>query len=128
MTKVSIVGNAAVIKAVLKRSELERVAKFNKKRLSLLDEDNNEIFKIVLGDDDEGYLGGNGASFNTVSEDGSALITVLLPAGVADKKKYFAEKHFEDLQRLNVLLKAIHADLEKINVEISSLFDSIEVE
>lgn len=123
MAKIKVTGSAMVLTSDVKLEDIKKLEKFSPESLKIIDENENEVFKIGTG-----LNGFNkyGATFNEANADGKAVATVLLPEGIENKAKYVKDNYGYALLKLNTLeefiaeaLTELSADFEKIDANIT---------
>lgn len=130
MAKTKIFGDAIVITSTLKLDELKSVAKYHKEKLSLYGgEDGKELlFGVRVAPSGMGTLSEVGACFAPASriEGGYATITMTVPAGVADAKKWMVDEFGGALMKLAELEEKLPAVVASIVAAEKAVADSIE--
>lgn len=129
MSKITISGNALVVKSSLKLADLKDVKKFRPEALNLMGgEDGKELLFSIFFEDGCGCLGSRGACFsNTTDADGSATITMIVQDFGANKKTFVSENFGGAIVKLNSLEESIPAVLEEIKAQKESVESSITV-
>lgn len=130
MAKTKIFGEAIVITSTLKLDELKSVSKYYKEKLNLYGgEDGKELlFGIRVAPDGMGVLSADGAFFAPTSrvEGGYATITMTVPSGVEDAKKWMVDTHGGALMHLAELEKKLPDVIAKIVADEKAVAESIE--
>jgi len=85
MSKLTIVGNAAVLTSALKVAVIKTLSKFKPEALKLKDDKGAVQFIIGLGN--KPAVSQYGVAFNGEAVDGSATVTMSIPDGVAPENK-----------------------------------------
>lgn len=131
MAKTKIFGDAIVITSTLKLDELKAVSKYHKEKLNLYGgEDGKELlFGVRISASGMGSLSPNGACFAPTSrvEGGYATITMTVPAGVSDAKKWMVDENGGALMHLAELEKKLPDVVSKIVADEKAVAESIEV-
>lgn len=129
MSKITISGNALVVKSSLKLADLKDVKKFRPEALNLMGgEDGKELLFSIFFEDGCGCLGSRGACFSdTTDADGCATITMIVPDFGANKKTFVSENFGGAIVKLNSLEESIPAVLEEIKAQKESVESSITV-
>lgn len=130
MAKTKIFGEAIVITSTLKLDDLKAVSKYYKEKLNLYGgEDGKDLlFGIRVASSGMGALAAQGAFFAPTSrvEGGFATITMTVPAGVEDAKKWMVEEHGGALMHLAELEKKLPDVVAKIVADEKAVAESIE--
>lgn len=125
--KVKVFGNACVIESDYSVDDLQKVAKFRPKKLSLFTDDKEEYFKVMVG---KGLGGINkyGASFSaTPSANKKAVITMTIPEGTEDPKKWAEDAIGVSILNLNKVESGLGDVLMDIYAEQCQVASCIEV-
>lgn len=128
MAKIIIAGDALVIKSSAKLETLKKVGKYRPKKLTLTDENGKETF-VVGTTSGKGSINTFGASFGSSAKDGSGLATITLdiPAGTADVRKYAEDYVGAAVLNLSKVEAQIESAETEIESELSAVRDTIEV-
>lgn len=130
MAKTKIFGEAIVITSTLKLDELKSVSKYYNEKLNLYGgEDGKELlFGIRVAPSGMGVLSADGAFFAPTSrvEGGYATITMTVPSGVEDAKKWMVDTHGGALMHLAELEKKLPDVIAKIVADEKAVAESIE--
>ncbi len=124
---VKVFGNACVVESDYSVEDLQKVAKFRPKKLSLFTDDKEEYFKVMVG---KGLGGINkyGASFSaTPSANGKAVITMTIPEGTENPKKWAEDTIGVSILNLNKIEVGIGDVLMDIYTEQLQVASFIEV-
>jgi len=116
MANVKIAGNIIVLTSTVTMNQLRQLEKHRPKALTILDEENTPVFRIGTGSN---ALTTHGASFNAATLDGRELayITLTIPEGVTDGKRYFAE-----------IYGNAHLQLKQIEGRLPNIIDEVDRE
>lgn len=127
--RIKIAGNAVVLTSNLKFATIQKMEKYNRNALCLVEvkgEEEIEIFRISTGK--TSAISKYGVTFMEANKDGFAIATVLLPEGVTDKKAYIKDNYGTVIFMLNDLEDAVvtacaklEADFEKLDKEIEEV-------
>ena len=127
--KTVIVGNSVTFKTDIDYTIIENLEKCNPDALALQKEVEGtavEYFRISTGK--VSSMNNFGVTFAD-QENGKAMISVLIPDKVKDKKKYVTDTYFKTLLNLTELEKNIskaQKDLDKLMTAIDSAIEVIE--
>lgn len=127
--KTVIVGNSVTFKTDIDYTMIENLEKCNPDALALQKEVEGtavEYFRISTGK--VSSMNNFGITFAD-QENGKAMISVLIPDKVKDKKKYVTDTYFKTLLNLTELEKNIskaQKDLDKLMTAIDSAIEVIE--
>ena len=127
--KTVIVGNSVTFKTDIDYTMIENLDKCNLDALALQKEVEGtavEYFRISTGK--VSSMNNFGVTFAD-QENGKAMISVLIPDKVKDKKKYVTDTYFKTLLNLSELEKKIskaQKDLDKLMTAIDSAIEVIE--
>lgn len=129
MSKVKIVGNAAVITSDLKIEEIERVKKYTKNGLKLKDEKGNEIFFIDTTKNGVSSITNHGVVFAEQSAEGYAQATLLIAEDVKaeDRLDVILDNFAIALGNLKALETYIRSAAIEVNETIEGIKEQIEV-
>ena len=131
MSKISIVGNVAVITSTLQLETLKTIKKYRPKALTLMGGENNKepIFCIEVGSKGNGELNGNGAYFTEHTRDDQKLacITVSLNGVEGDVKEYLADRFGEAMMHLNALEATLPTVLTDVKAQKDAVMAAISV-
>ena len=132
MAKVTVAGNAMVITSELTIKMIKELEKYrpNALRFTCKDENgtNMEMFRIALVDGD-GSLTRHGITFDRhgQAEDTPASLTVILPAGSADKRKYVVEEYGDAIVNIGQIEKDAKCYHATLKTKMKDLEEKIEV-
>lgn len=128
MSKITVLGDALVVKSELKLEEIETLKKYRPAALKLMggEDGKDEIFAIDTASG-KGSICKFGATFNRAAEDGCALLTVQIDPGEKDVKEFVADKIGEAIIKLNELEAQIPAVLNEVLTQKAQLIDSISI-
>ena len=129
MAKIVIAGDAVVVKSDLNLKDIETIAKYQPKALTLMGgEDGKEpIFAIGLTTD-AGDINVNGASFGKADADGKATITMVMQGVPTEKAKdWVADRLGSAIMNLNALEEKLPAVLSGIAAQRAPVMENISV-
>lgn len=133
MAKINIAGEAIIITSALKLEDIELLAKYRPKALTLYGgEDGKEpLFKVVSGEG-TGYINANGAVFSRASGDGSGLACITmfapeLPEDAEEAKVFVEEQLGGAILLLNKLEASVPAIVGEVQAEKAAIRGSITV-
>lgn len=127
--KIVIVGNSVTFKTDIDYTIIENLEKCNPDALTLqkkVEDTAVEYFKINTGK--VSSINNFGVTFAD-QENGKAMISVIIPDKVKDKKKYVTNTYFQIFLNLSELEKNIskaQKDLDKLMTAIDSAIEIIE--
>lgn len=127
--KIVIVGNSVTFKTDIDYAMIENLEKCNPDALTLqkkVEDTVVEYFKISTGK--VSSINNFGVAFAD-QENGKAMISVIIPDKVKDKKKYVTNTYFQIFLNLSELEKKIskaQKDLDKLMTAIDSAIEVIE--
>ena len=123
-------GGAMVISSAVTPEELNTLAKYRPDALSLKDaEGKKTVFSVGVAKEGYGDIGKYGAEFsNTTDKDGHATITVLLPEGTEDKKKWAEDYLGVAILNLSKVEEQFAAQLEDVEIEKLAVAEKITIE
>lgn len=130
MSKIKIAGNAVVVESALKLEDIKTVKKYQESALVLMEDKGDykePVFAIDVTNKSMGTINSNGAEFATATEEGNALITMVVGGNAAEIKKWVGENLTGAIMRLNKLEKDVAEALTKINADQKAVMDSITV-
>lgn len=129
MAKIIIAGDAMVIESAAKLEDIKTLEKHNPKALALYEEDGKtEAFKVGTTKG-EGCINAFGASFGSVSKNGSgkAIITMKIPADVTDAKAYAEDTVGTAIISLNAVEAQFETALAKVAQDKTAVRECISV-
>lgn len=131
MAKVTILGDAAVIKSTLKLDDIKNVKKYRPKALALKggEDGKEDIFVIDTAESDAGSINSFGAVFTRESrdEDKNACITITIPASITDAEKYIVDEFGGALMNLKKMEEILPAVIAEIAADKASIMADIAV-
>jgi hypothetical protein len=125
MADVRIAGNIIVITSTVTLEQLRHLEKHRSESLKIRNGKDEVIFRVGTGSN---ALNNNGASFNSATLDDRelALITLQIPSGVTDARRYFAETfghphlHLKSIERgLADILSEVEGDINEIMNDVT---------
>lgn len=125
--RIKIAGNAVVLTSKLKFATIQKMEKYNKDALCLVETKNdeeNEIFRIGTGK--VSSIGKFGITFMEADKNGFAVATIMLPAGVTDKKEYIKDNFGTTLFMLADLEAAVETACARLEAAYAELDNDIE--
>ncbi len=118
---VSILGAAAVLESDLTLEQIRLMGKHRPDALTVVNKDDEPVFKISLAETPEGSLTDDGAAFGTaVSMNGNATITLSVGAP-SDPVGYVAEKYGACLNFIHKLEENALSQMEDVEEERSAI-------
>ena len=125
--RIKIAGNAVVLTSKLKFATIQKMEKYNRDALCLVETKNdeeNEIFRIATGK--SSAIGKYGITFMEANKDGFAVATVMLPEGVTDKKEFIKDNFATALFMLSDLEAAVETACAALEANYAKLDNEIE--
>ena len=118
---VAIVGSVAVVESVLTPEQIKTAEKYRPDALTVVDKDDNPVFRMGTTTTQEGSINKYGASFGTATNtQGNATITV--PWDNDEKAiERFADKYGGSLNFIKKLEDNVMGQLEDIMTELSEV-------
>ena len=129
--KLSVIGDAFVATSAIKAEDIALVAKYKPDALKIKDKDGNDVFSVSYVKDGKSSIASFGVTFTGESRGengGFATLTLTLPAGTTDAKKYVAELVGSVIENVGKLEESIPAVVAEIKATRAALLDSISVE
>ena len=127
--KITILGNAIVVKSAYTCAELATIGKYRPKTLTLWGGDDGKDALFTVGSGKGcGSLCKYGAVFGDdtgVGEERKATITLTFEGGVADPKAYVEETYGGMLRNLSAVEAQLEGIVPEIAAEKQALMDSI---
>ena len=129
MAKITIAGNAAVLKSDLKKEDIQELKKYCPKALTVWGgEDNKEpMFSIGLTNGGEGKINKYGIEFPTAAADGCVPLTQVRKESPEEIVNAVADDWAIAVKYLNQLESDIPHVLESVRAERQQLMGSITV-
>ena len=120
MADVKIAGNTIVLTSTVTLEQIKRIEKHRPEALEIRNAKEEIIFRVGTGSN---ALNDHGASFNAATLDDRELayISLPIPPGVTDAKRYFAETFGQQ----HLYLKAIEQRLSSVLVEVEGKITEI---
>ena len=129
--KIKIVGNVAVVESDAKLNTIKKLAKYRPDGLVLYEgtgKDKEEVYAVGAAPQGNGSINRYGASFGTATTvDGKALITIAIPEGTADPKKWAVENIGTAILNLNKVEAQFAAKVEEVDTELADIESNISV-
>ena len=125
--RIKIVGNAFVLTSKLKFATIQKMEKYNRDVLCLVEiknDEENEIFRIGTGKTSS--IGKFGITFMEADKAGNATATVLFPEGTTDKKAYIKDNFATVLFMLNDLEDSVNTACAELEAAYAKLDEEIE--
>lgn len=125
--RIKIVGNAFVLTSKLKFATIQKMEKYNRDALCLVEvknDEENEIFRIGTGKTSS--IGKFGITFMEADKAGNATATVLFPEGTTDKKAYIKDNFATVLFMLNDLEDSVNTACAALEAAYAKLDEEIE--
>ncbi len=129
MANVKIAGDAVVITSTMKLEDLNTLKKYRPDALVLKDENKEPIFAVGTTSTGRGDINEFGVTFDSEARDDTkkAVVTVVVPTGIADIKAYVADKLGMAINNLNKLEEGLTGVIDEINAEKAKVLESITV-
>lgn len=128
---IKIAGSACVIESAHTLAEIKMLEKFRPKTLSLFEGEagkKEEVFRIGTAAKGTGSINAYGATFGPQSsKDGKATITMMIPEGTEDTKKWAADVIGVSIIKLNKVEAQFEAALAEVKDEQKAVNDTITV-
>lgn len=127
--RIKIVGNALVLTSKLKFATIQKMEKYNRDALCLVEvknDEENEIFRIGTGKTSN--ISKFGITFMEANKDGFATATVLFPEGTTNKKEFIKDNFATTLFMLNDLENAVETACAELEAAYAELDKTIEEE
>ena len=128
---IKVVGGVAVVESVAKLAEIKKLAKYRPDALKLFEgtgKDKECVFAVGAASQGPGSISRFGASFGTATtEDGKATITMMIPEGTADAKKWVMEAVSTAILNLNKVEAQFSGALEETDAELEAISSNIQV-
>ena len=124
--KVRIAGNAMVLTSKLDFATIQKMEKYRRDALCLVEvknDEENEIFRISTGK--LSSISKYGIVFAEPNKDGKATATVLFPEGVTDKRAYIKDNFASALFMLNDLEDAVKTACAELEADFAKLDEDI---
>lgn len=122
--RIKIAGNAYVLTSKLSLDTIKKMERLDNNALCLVEEDaegfTQEIFRIQSGK--LASVSKFGIVFAEADADGNAIVTQLLPDGIADKKTYVKE----NLASIIFMLDALEAVVNTRSAELEAAYAQLD--
>lgn len=126
---IKIAGNAIVLTSKLKFETIQKMEKYNRDALCLVEvkkDEENEIFRISTGK--LGSISKFGIVFTEANKDGFATVTILLPEDVKNKREWIKDNYATTLFMLADLEDAVEtacAELESAYAKLDKYIEEV---
>lgn len=127
--RIKIVGNALVLTSKLQFATIQKMEKYNRDALCLIEDKNDEeieIFRISTGK--TSAINKYGITFMEANKDGFATATVLFPEGTKDKREFVKDNYATVLFMLEDLEDAVETACAELEAAYAKLDETIEEE
>lgn len=127
---IKIAGAACIIESAFTPDQIKLLSKFRPKALALYEGEGHkeEVFRVGIAAKGMGSINSVGASFGTqVSQTGKATITMMVPEGTADAKKWAADTVGVAILNLNKVEAQFEAALAEVTSEQQRVNETITV-
>lgn len=128
---IKIAGSACVIESAHSLADIAVLEKYRPKTLCLYEGEagkKEEVFRVGTASKGTGSINAYGAAFGPqASKDGKATITMLIPDGTEDAKKWAEEHIGVAILSLNKVEKQFEAALAEVKEEKKAVSDTITV-
>lgn len=132
MSKVKIIGDAAVVTSTLKLEDIKLVKKHAPEALILKGGEKNEdiIFGLSAKDNIEGTINEFSITFGKETRDEHKLAVLTINCGEAPEaiKEWFYDKYGNTIMNLNTLEGKLPAVIEGIKAKKQGFMNSIEIQ
>lgn len=126
---IKIVGNVAVVESDAQLDAIEKLQKYRPEALRLYDgtgKDKEEVFAVCAAPKGNGSINRYGASFGTATTvDGNAIITLAIPEGTSDPKKWAVDTIGTAILNLNKVEAQFAAKIDEIDAELADIESNI---
>lgn len=129
MAKIIITGNKMDIVSTVKLEDIKTLERFRPGTLELYDTRKNQIFfKVGVTESGTGSINEFGVSFGGATEDGFAMVTMLIPFGIENNIEYVTETYGVGLLRLKTVETQAANEIVEVNEEIAAIQSCIVIE
>ena len=130
MARVTIAGDAVIVKSTLKLEDIRTIQKYNPKALTLMGgEDGKEPIFAIGVTNGPGNINDVGASFGSESHDDEkfAVITMVINGATGDVKEWVADRIGGAIMKLNALEEKLPAVLAELAEQKAAVMEAITV-
>lgn len=128
---IKIVGGVAVVESGAKLDTIKKLQKYRPRALSLFEEidgEKEEVFAVCAAPRGTGSISKYGVSFGTsTTEDGKATVTLLIPEGTENAKKWVKDAVGVAILNLNKVEAQFADATEEIDAELAAIEANITV-
>ena len=128
---IKIVGSVAVVESSAKLETIKNLQKYRPNALKLFEgtgAQKEEVYAVCAAPRGTGSINRYGTSFGTsTTEDGRATVTIMIPEGTADAKKWVKEEVGVSILNLNKVEEQFAAANEEITAELAAIEANIAV-
>lgn len=127
--RIKIVGNALVLTSKLQFATIQKMEKYNRDALCLIEDKNDEEIEIFrIGTGKTSAINKYGVTFMEANKDGFATATVLFPEGTKDKREFVKDNYATVLFMLEDLEDAVETSCAELEAAYAKLDETIEEE
>jgi len=126
MAKITIVGDSFTVTSALALKDIKKIQKYRPELLSLYDKDQNELYQMRHEADTSSFKP-FGVVFPSEDSEGFATVTLPIPLGTQDKKRYVSDNYAYALINLNLLEDMLKEDLVELDEQINKVEASITI-
>lgn len=120
--KVKIFGDVVRLESSLKEKDFELLARFNKE-IVIVDEKENEVFRINFRKGETGSVSSFGINYNSVTEEGYASISITLPGKTKEEIKDFLKT---ELAKTIIEAKETEAEAKYLITTVKNMQEEVE--
>lgn len=126
--KISVKAGVAFVESSMKLCDIEKLQKYSPKSLSLMSDDGkSEVFKVGATKG-SGSVASCGVSFGVnTTKDGNAVVTMMVPEGTPDAKKWVMDKVGSAILDLGKVEEQATKALETVAKKLSDIESTITV-
>ena len=128
---IKIVGGVAVVESAAKLDTIKKLQKYRPRSLSLFEEidgEKEEVFAVCAAPKGAGSINKYGVSFGAATtEDGKATVTLMIPDGTENAKKWVKETVGTAILNLNKIEAQFAGAIEEIDTELAAIEANITV-
>jgi len=124
MANVKIAGNTIILTSTVTLEQIKRIEKHRSEALEIRNAKDEIVFRVGTGSNS---FNAHGASFNAATLDNRelAFISLQIPTGVTDAKRYFAETFGQPHLQLKTVESRLAGVLTAVESEITEIMNDV---
>lgn len=124
--KIKVMGDSVRLKSKLTEKDFELLKKFNKS-IVVVDEEDNELFKVDYKKGIAGGVNDYGVVYNSVDTDGAVYVTLTIPGKTAEEMTVFLKEELavviSNIQDAEELANELLEEVESAQKAVEEAFE-----